>query len=312
MDVDLQDFKIVSSPGLKHKWKVPAADVKIVDNETFVRLRPFSYTLCGMVFEGNHDAGAPSTSHKERSAGESLTCSHGYNQLVKLRNEACVPEVQGSDLFEVSNVKKPRANMSRLEMQQKRSDENFETIQLDLDLGAGALSTINVLKHVGSARDALWIKFEKESIGPVIQFMRSKGFSPKKTKFRHQGGPGIFKRGKHFIVQKIGSNGKPKYKQCGGLDEAMQVQSTELEVAEDDSAEQPNEEDAETPAHGEKPGEEEADEPAEDAHEPAEDSFELVEFAAEPVEQAVAGVVPGLVMSPVKKRQVSLAQCWAK
>ena len=136
MDVDLQDFKIVSSPGLKHKWKIPAADVKIVDNETFVRLRPFSYTLCGMVFEGNHDAGAPSTSHKERSAGESLTCSHGYNQLVKLRNEACVPQVQGSDLFDVSNVKKPRVNMSRLEMQQKRSDENFETIQLDLDLGA--------------------------------------------------------------------------------------------------------------------------------------------------------------------------------
>ena len=214
MDVDLQDFKIVSSPGLKHKWKIPAADVKIVDNETFVRLRPFSYTLCGMVFEGNHDAGAPSTSHKERSAGESLTCSHGYNQLVKLRNEACVPEVQGSDLFEVSNVKKPRANMSRLEMQQKRSDENFETIQLDLDLGAGALSTINVLKHVGSARDALWIKFEKESIGAVIQFIRSKGFSPKKTQFKHQGGPGIFKRDKTFIVQKIGSNGKPKYKKC--------------------------------------------------------------------------------------------------
>ena len=32
----------------------------------------------------------------------------------------------------------------------------------------------------------------------------------------------------------------------------------------------------------------------------------------EPVEQAAAGVVPGPVMGEVKKRQVSLAQCWAK
>ena len=310
MDVELKDFKIVSSPGLKHKWKIPAADVKIVDNETFVRLRPFSYTLCGMVFEGNHDAGAPSTSHKERAAGESLTCSHGYNQLVKLRNEACVPPVEGSDLFDVPNVKKPKANMSRLELQQKRYDENFEAIQLDLDLGAGALSTITVLKHVGSARDALWIKFEKESIGAVIQFIRSKGFSPKKTQFKHQGGPGIFKRNDYFTVKRIGSNGKPIYKKCEDLDEAMQVQSTELEAAENDSAEQPTEEDDEPP--GQKSGEEEADYPAEDTYTSTGDAPDSVVSAVEPVEQAAAGVVPGLVMGEVKKRQVSLAQCWAK
>ena len=159
-------------------------------------------------------------------------------------------------------------------------------------------------------RDAVYVRCDPETLGPVIQFMRNNGFTSKqRSYFKHQGATGVRKRPTGFVVKKKGLDGKNTYKLIkGDLDEAIMEQHLEepgIEDAEQDTAvtestgvDSGKTAEEQDESAGEKHHEEEAETPAEDEGEhndekPLEE--EAVKTAGTPT-----------------KRQVSLAQCWAK
>ena len=234
------DVKIVSAPGLKSKWKIPPQDVVMVEDEAFVKLKAESFTLMGMVYESNDDA-PPVESHVRRH--QSLCCCIGFNMLTKLRNaaqdEAERPAQGGCTLFEAegSAQKKPKVHVSRLEAQSKRA----EPAAMDMDISVqGTTYSIKVLQKV-VGRDAVYVRCDPETLGPVIQFMRTNGFTSKpRSYFKHHGATGLRKRPTGFVVKKKGLDGKNTYKLIkGDLEEAIMEQHLEepgIEDAEQDTA----------------------------------------------------------------------------
>jgi len=243
----------------------------------------------------------------------SLCCSIGFNMLTKLSNaaqdEAESPAQGGSTLFQdegTAQKKQKRVYVSRLEAQSKRAEPDA----MDMDITVqGKTYSIKVLQKV-VGRDAVYVRYDPEDLGPVVQFMRTNGFTEKhKSYFKHQGAKGLWRRTNGFVVKRKGYGGKNSYKLVkGDLDEAVMMQNLDDPDIEDgdqdtpgavsavaDSGKPGEEEDA--PA-GEKNEEEEAEKPAED--EGGHDD----EKPAEEKAVKTAGTVT--------KRQVSLAQCWAK
>jgi len=228
MVVQLEEVKIVSVVGLKAQFKIPPQDAIIVDDVTFIRLTSNSWTLMNVVFEQNEDAPTTRIGRERASEKLSLSCCVGLNTMLQLRNEAQAQHLApagGSTLFQGgdvdANTKKKKQNvvMTRLEMKSKRTEHVPITIDITMD---GTTHTIEVLRPV-HAKDALYVKYDAETLRVVLQYMRQGGFTEMKQNLKHQGAAGIQKRGCGFTVVTSDNQGQKHYKKAPNLDDAVHI-----------------------------------------------------------------------------------------
>ena len=109
---------------------------------------------------------------------------------------------------------------------------------MDGSLG-GMQQYIQVLKPV-SAKDALYVEFEPNTISIVLLFLREAGFAPESAakKVQHDGEKGIQRRkdGKFLVKKQLG---KHKSQIVPTLWDALQLQQAESVGGEPDAAEDP-------------------------------------------------------------------------
>lgn len=229
MVVQLEEVRVVSVVGLKTQFKIPPHDAIIVDDVPFIRLQSNSWTLMNVVFERNENAPTTLMGRERASEKLSLSCCVGLNTMLQLRNEAQAQHLApagGSTLFQGggvdANAKKKKQNvvMTRLEMKSKRTEHVPITIDITMD---GTTHTIEVLRPV-HAKDALYVKYDTETLRVVLQYMRQSGFTEMKQNLKHQGAAGIQKRpGGGFTVVTSDSQGQKRYKKAPNLDDAVHI-----------------------------------------------------------------------------------------
>ena len=82
------------------------------------------------------------------------------------------------------------------------------SMEIEVQLG-GSNHCIQVLKPV-SAKDALYVEFEANTLSIVIQFLRESGFAPEDAarKIQHNGEKGIQRRkdGKFLVKKQLGKH----------------------------------------------------------------------------------------------------------
>ena len=226
MVVQLEEVKVVSVDGLKTQFKIPPYDAIVVDDVSFVKINTQSWTLMNVVFEQNENAPTPRLGRDRASEKLSLSGCVGLNTMLQLRNEAQAQHLApagGSTLFQGggvdANTKKKKAMMTRLEMKSKRTEHVPITIDITMD---GTTHTIEVLRPV-HAKDALYVKYDAETLRVVLQYMRQSGFTEMKHQIKHQGAAGIQKRGGGFTVVTSDNQGQKRYKKAPNLDDAVHI-----------------------------------------------------------------------------------------
>ena len=208
-------------PGLNTTWVIPHAHAKHVEGTAFVRV-PGSHntSLLKLVCENNPLA-------EEGMNFRSLTSSCGLMELIKTRNATQARQLSApaSTLFAADSVTPKKAR--------RRSKGELNTLrmisasmEIEVPLG-GCKHCIKVLKPV-SAKDALYVEFEANTISIVIQFLRESGFAPGNAtkKIQHKGDKGIQRRkdGKFLVKKQLG---KHKSQIVPSLRDALHLQSTE-------------------------------------------------------------------------------------
>ena len=103
----------------------------------------------------------------------------------------------------------------------------------------GCKHCIQVLKPV-SAKDALYVEFEANTMSIVIQFLRESGFAPEDAarKIQHNGEKGIQRRkdGKFLVKKQVG---KHKSQIVPTLSEALQLQMQNATNGDGNAEDQP-------------------------------------------------------------------------
>ena len=238
MVVQLEEVRVVSVVGLKTQFKIPPHDAVIVGDEPFIRLNSQSWTLQNVVWEQNEDAPIPHVGRDRTRQYSSLANCIGLNTMLQLRNEAQAQHLapaggstlfQGVDVDDNNKKKKTGLQMTKLEMKSKRNEHVPITIDINMD---GTTHTIEVLRPV-HAKDALYVKYDAETLRVVLQYMRQSGFTEMKPNIKHQGAAGIQKDGDGFRVVVRDDQGQKRYKKAKDLDDAVQILNNPNENGED-------------------------------------------------------------------------------
>merc|ERR1712061_876176 len=110
------------------------------------------------------------------------------------------------------------------------------SMEIEVPLG-GCKHCIQVLKPV-SAKDALYVEFEANTISIVIQFLRESGFADATRKIKHNGEKGIQRRkdGKFLVKKQLG---KHKSQIVPTLWEALQLQMENATDGDGNAEDQP-------------------------------------------------------------------------
>lgn len=176
MDVILSDLKVVQMRGYSTQLKIFPEDTAEIDDCTFVRIRPYAKGWVNLICESNESA--PLSYKKDRF---SLTSSCGFMDLIELRNQAAAAaethEGHKSTLFDEPTPEKlsfPKS--TRTDQKRKREDLTTVTFPVSCD---GVTMDITLAKPV-HPKDAVWIKFDIDTMGHVIKFMRDSGFTDEK------------------------------------------------------------------------------------------------------------------------------------
>ena len=203
--------------GLNTTWMIPHEHAKHVEGTTFVRV-PGSHnaSLLKLVCENNPLA--------EGLNLRSLASSCGLMQLRMDRNvtQATQLSAPASTLFAAESVTPRKARrMSRGALHTLRRISS--SMEIEVQLG-GCKKCIQVLKPV-SAKDALYVEFEANTMETVIQFLRESGFAPDNSyqQIKHNGEKGIQRRkdGKFLVKKQLG---KHKSQIVSTLWEALHIQ----------------------------------------------------------------------------------------
>ena len=218
--------------GLNTTWKIPHEHAKHVEDTTFVRV-PGSHntSLLKLVCENNPLA--------EGMNLRSLASSCGLWLLRMARNatQARLLSAPASTLFAADSVTPRKARrMSRGALNTLRMISS--SIEIEVQLG-GCKNCIQVLKPV-SAKDALYVEFEANTMSIVIQFLRESGFAPEDAarKIQHNGEKGIQRRkdGKFLVKKQLG---KHKCQIVPTLRDALQLQMQNATNGDDNAETQP-------------------------------------------------------------------------
>ena len=192
-------------PGLNATWIIPHEHAKHVEGTTFVRVagpHPHNASLLKLVCENNRLAKGMNL--------RSLASSCGLMELRMARNATQARELgaPASTLFAAdSGTPRKARRMSRGALNTMRMISHSMEIEVPL---VGNTHLIQVLKPV-SAKDALYVEFEANTMSVVIQCLREFGFAPVDAmKLKPDGEKGIQRR-KHDKVKKQLGKHKSKW-----------------------------------------------------------------------------------------------------
>ena len=215
MDIQIADIKIVSMAGYKSQWKILPEDITIVDDQPFVRLKPFSYGLQQLASEENCLC-----SNKTPTKYWSLTYSIGYAKLIQLRSDASQDDDDstGPCLFGPRPAKIPKnKHTPQIKLNQDRAAIRSTT---DIIIRVDEQDRyIRILKSV-HAQDAFHIMCDAQTIGLVVKFLRDEGFNEHEAKIDLPAGVRLTKSGKYLAFVTNG-DGKKKQKTAKTVDEAV-------------------------------------------------------------------------------------------
>ena len=191
MEAQLSDIKMVKLDGVENAaWKIMPVDQKTVNGELYVRIQVKSQSLMHLV-----------KPHASSKAWLSMSTSKGLKALIASRNNvqqsyahdqagqapAALMDDEGK-----SNQKAPRRSRYEIESAYKES----ESMNLDVEG-----QQIKVLKSV-NPKDALYVLYNADDLGVVLNFLRDQGFDDSlcTSRIQHDGDQGIQKRGNGFTV----------------------------------------------------------------------------------------------------------------
>ena len=157
----LASFKSVSFPNSKATWHIGVEDTLVLDDIVFVRLSKGNSSLSSLV--GNIGGYL------------CLRFSKGLEALQDLRN-AVAPQASDADcsLFDDTPKSSKKPRLSRGEMSGLRENPQIIDIAFKLQ-GVEDDIVVKTIRAV-HPRDCMWIEFEPEAIGAVIQFLSEGGF----------------------------------------------------------------------------------------------------------------------------------------
>ena len=187
--------------GLNATWIIPHDHAKHVEGTTFVRV------------PGSHNASLQKLvcEHNPLAEGmhlRSLASSHGLMELRMIRNKTQARELgaPASTLFAAdSGTPRKARRMSRGALNTMRMISHSMEIEVPL---VGNTHLIQVLKPV-SAKEALYVEFEANTMSVVIQCLREFGFAPVDAmKLKPDGEKGIQRRkhGKFLVKKQLGKH----------------------------------------------------------------------------------------------------------
>ena len=190
----------------------------------FVRLCPFSSSLCSLVCERNELAPKPLPKNF------SLTTSTGLAVLKKARNEfsaelASAPPPGNACLLFADDCanKRPKPPPRATRGQNDEMRSNAEAIAVAVSVGGEQVGIV-VLRHVKTT-DAVFIEYESENCKHVLRLLRESGFNEVPYTHDQTLPKGIRKRGGGYLVVHTAAGGHHKYVKSSSFEHAMETQA---------------------------------------------------------------------------------------
>ena len=219
--------RLVSVDGLKSVWRIPDHDTLQADHGLFVLFRTNNQSLATLIFESNDNADLSLSSRKNKS----LTCSSGLLALMELRNKAQCADLQSEacNLFPKAMAKTMAKKVKCSLQDEKLARESPSGIVFSISVDNTDFPIV-ALRPVRST-DRLWIAYTKETLGPVIKYVRAAAF--KEDLMSHHidfDSDDLYHRGirarhndkKHpYIVAKKNKEGKIRHRCVASVDDAV-------------------------------------------------------------------------------------------
>ena len=227
MTATLIETKAVAIAGLHSVFKIPQEDICVVDNKTFICMRPSSAGLVALITESNPLAPFPLPKNF------SLTTSSGLRMIKEIRNEAQRESLQsqpgGCNLFESVPKKIKKTHTTLHELRKTREDKVQMTCTVPWMEDAIELCTLRPVQ----ARDSLWVEFDAKQIGFVVRMIREAGFEEIAKKQDVELPKGMQRKGSGFLVRwkvTVGAN-KLRHKSFphDDMDEAVRFNAMDNE-----------------------------------------------------------------------------------
>ena len=227
MTATLIETKAVAIAGLHSVFKIPQEDICVVDNKTFICMRPSSTGLVALITEANSLAPSPLPKNF------SLTTSSGLRMIKEIRNEAQRESLQsqpgGCNLFESVPKKSKKTHTPLHELRKTREDK----VQMSCNVPWGADDMELCTLRPVQARDSLWVEFDAKQIGFVVRMIREAGFEEIAKKQDVELPKGMQRKGSGFLVRwkvTVGAN-KLRHKSFphDDMDEAVRFNAMDNE-----------------------------------------------------------------------------------
>jgi len=219
------------SAGGKAKWEIKSDKLVHVGTKTFVKLACWDGSLCRLVLED-----CPAACDGANKSF-SLSSSNGLHQLMKLRNEAQTLELQkaceprSSLCIGVRTPPSKRPRISRMAIKQMRSNPGTVCITVPAFAEHSDLE-MDVLRPV-HPRDELGVLLDKSVLERIIRFIQHEGFSVENSSRHDRSLPkGVWNKrvgDTHQYIVPVVSNGKRKLKRATCIEDAIQIQNSELD-----------------------------------------------------------------------------------
>ena len=224
MKAQLSEIKCVRFEGLHAMLKFLPCEQCACDGLEFVRLNPRSGSLISVVCEANDDAPKPTPNNF------SLTCCDAMCELQRLRNAAAAkelaqPAADACSLFASAGGPQTKAAKARVSHQARKEQRLTKQSVVAQITTQGDAHAVEMIRPV-AARDAIWVRYDQDTLDAVVQFLRSSTFSDQKHTYKHlhddlpHETKGIHKRANGWVVALDGDAG-PKWRRAKDINEAL-------------------------------------------------------------------------------------------
>lgn len=221
--ITMSMLRAVKIDNCKGEWIIRDGDIKHVDDIVFVKLCTQNSSLSTLL--GN------------TGGFRCLTRSIGYNKIRELRNDqATLADAPECNLFgdddddDDDALKKKTKNKKRSSPKRLCAELDTRDI-MTIDLKHGDVTHKVKLLRPKSIDDCVFIAFEKDTIQPIMKYIKEKGFAAE-VRMRHKKPDsipeGIWRHSKGFLVNYTNAHGVKRLKLKPTLAEAMHFQAEPL------------------------------------------------------------------------------------
>ena len=217
----LSDTKNVSFPGVKATMSILPHEQKTCHGDVFVRLNPRNRSLIHLVCENNPNAPNPTP--------KTVTWCKAVTDMMHIRNQTQSALLKATDRCSLFPQEAPEKHKSKPRVpwhEKKETRANAASMTIELE-HKEATHSIEVLRPI-DIRDGLWVKYDADTLGLVVDFLRCSEWKDNQTPRGSTGVRGVWKikcgptqTNKFTVHLSTVSNCGPKYKNVATLDDAV-------------------------------------------------------------------------------------------